>query len=719
MRAMRRSPVHAALCAAIAVAGCGDNSGTGGLPRVAFELPANGETVPVSQVPFPNDLYLDDDGQLDIPVHALPFDPEADPAVLESIAASFAELDCFGPGAGTVFPLAGLEPGDTVLSESLDADSALLIDLERGEIVPSETVVRTREGEVFLRPRRGHVLRPGAPHAAVLTRGAVLASGRSLTAAPDLEAVLHEEGGGHPRLARAARAYAPLRAYLAGPDASLDADDVAGAAVFTTCDHGAEMSAVVDQLDEAEPVALSVDRLWRSGEELDALLGLPDDPRGPGVDNPGGIAHADIGWLVSGSYPAPSYQSATPGALGRFEYGPTGAPLIKGTEQVPFLLALPAELAAVGEVPVVVFQHGLGESKNAVLAVANTLAARGIATIGIDIPFHGARDAEARDRRHNYAEGEGPDGLVDPGSALVGATFFDLLGSEDVPALDPRVQAASVRQAAIDVMVLARLLAEGDLSAIGAAEPELAGLGFRGDRIVYASESFGGFVGVIAVAMEPRYRAAFLAVAGGGLLSDLLENSPIYSELFMPILGGAFEVVRADVDPSYAPAHSHRAYQTLGLVLGGADPLSYAHILPAQGVHVVMANAYSDESVPNQSSEALAAALGLSWAPVPGATEGPEHVPAEALPVAELPLAGNREAGGRALTAGAFALHPATHGMMTRQRGERRFAIGFPPFEGLPEPEPVDNPIVELQAHLAGFTTSYLEHGVPRLGDDD
>src|SRR5690606_16602526 len=378
---------------------------------------------------------------------------------------------------------------------------------------------------------------------------------------------------------------------------------------------------------------------------------------------------------IAGTFPSPSFQTDTPGRLGAFERDGDGAPVVKGMEDVPVLIALPAGLDSYQDVPVVVFQHGLGESRAAVLAVANTLAAHGLATAGIDIPFHGARYPDAKDTRHNYGGGEGPDGLADPTGPLTAPLFFDLFGDEGVAPLDPRVQTASFLQAAIDAMVLARLLDGGDLTAVGAEVPALDGLGFRGDRIVYASESFGGFFGVIALAFEPRYQAGFLSVAGGGLLGHLLESSPTYAPFFQPVIGGAFGVAPNDVDPAYAPAHSHWAYQVMGLLLAGADPLSYARALPDKGVHLVIAAAFSDESVPNQSSEALAAAIGLPWLPRPGAVDGPRYLAPGQMPRAELPAVGNLQAGERRLTAGFTELDPATHGMITRQRGERKFEV--------------------------------------------
>jgi hypothetical protein len=674
------------------LAGCGDNNPHGAGPHPAFEVTAS--PVPVAGVPFPNDLYKDEAGELEVPVEAMPFTVGADPEILANVSLAFAELDCFGPGGGVIFPLRDLAPEDTIDEASLTADSVLLIDLATGDELPTEHHVRNNEKQIFLRPRRGTVLASGATYAAILTRDVALADGRHLAPAPELEDAL---AGSSPSPA-VTRAYAPLLAS----DLALDA--IAGAAVFTTCDHDAELTAIAGQLDAAERPVFTATQVWRAGAALDDLLGTPADDTFPGVDNPGGIAHADIGFVVAGSFLSPNYQSATPGLLGIWEYDAGGAPVAKGMDEVPVLLVIPAGVTDHSALPVVLFQHGLGESKTAVLALANTLAARGIASISIDIPFHGARYPDAKDIRHNFGDGDGPDGLADPTGILAAPFFFDLLGDDAAAPLDPRVQTASFRQAAVDIMALTRLIDGGDWSAVGAMAPALGDLGFRTDRMVYASESFGGFIGLLAIAYEPRLQAAFLSVAGGGLLGELLENSPTYAPFFMPILNGAFDVAPQEVDPLYDPAHTHWAYQMMGLLLGSADPLTYAPRLIDKDVHIVLANAFSDESVPNQSSEALAAALGLPWIDVPGAAPGPRYL--DSMEHVPLPLEDAR---------GAFELDPASHGMITRGQGERKFEVGFPPFQGLPEPDTFANPIVQLQAYLAEFAVSYVTDGTPAL----
>jgi hypothetical protein len=702
-------------------AGCGgddddDDSPAEDGPQLAFSLPDVGEPVDIARIPFPNDLLRDEAGELDISVESLPFDTSANPQVMGNVAAAFADLDCFGPAGGVIFPLAEVDQDAAVDPGSLTDDSVLLIDLATGARIPSERHAREHDQEIYVRPERGVALAAGATYAVLVTRGARLIGGEALAPAPDFAAVL--DGDESDRLAAAARAYAPLRDYLDSEGAP-DPAELAGAAVFTTCDYSAGLGGVVDQLDDEDAPSFTVEQFYRAGAELDGFLGTPGDNRFPGVDNGGGIAHADIGFIALGTFSSPNYQSATPSGLGFWERDEAGRPIVKGRDDVPVILILPAPAAVTSyaDLPVVVYTHGLGDSMSAVLAVANTLAVRGFAVIGIDIPFHGARFPGAEDNRHNFGGGGGPDGLADPSGLGPVLTFFNINGDEGVDPLDPRAQADSFRQAAVDLMALSRLVDGGDLSAVRAADPALADLSLRGDRIVYASESFGGLVGVLALAFEPRYQAAFMSVAGGGLLTDLLENSPTYGPIFTLVLGGAFGASPSDLElGAPAPPHSHRSFQFLGLLLGAGDPMTYAPRLPAKGVHVIMPAAFADESVPNHAGEALAAAMGLSWVPLPGAVEGPSHVAADRLPRAALPLSGNHRVGDRDLTAGFFELDPASHGMLTRRRGERLYEPGFPPFVLRADPQEFDNPIVELQAYLVEFAESYVGTGQPVIG---
>src|SRR6185437_4662449 len=168
----------------------------------------------------------------------------------------------------------------------------------------------------------------------------------------------------------------------------------------------------------------------------------------------------------------------------------------------------------------------IGGDRSAEMAVANSLAAAGFATLGIDIPFHGARDATAKDVAHTFGTTPGPDGWPEVSDAPF-ITFLDATGSsaKQIPPFMPRAVRSAFMQAAFDMMQETRLVTVGDLSDLTTKEPRLATLTLRHDAVAFSGESFGSIIGTIACAIEPSIGAAVLDVGGGGLLWPLLLNS--------------------------------------------------------------------------------------------------------------------------------------------------------------------------------------------------
>jgi hypothetical protein len=355
-----------------------------------------------------------------------------------------------------------------------------------------------------------------------------------------------------------------------------------------------------------------------------------------------------------------------------------------------------------------------------VLSVANSYAAEGFATIGIDIPFHGDRYPTSRDDFHNFTAAVGPDGLADR-VTLSQMWFFDVAGqpSEGIGSVDPQAISANFRQAALDMIAEIRLLKAGDWSALDTAEPALAELAFRADRIVYTGESFGSIIGALALPFAD-VGAAALSVGGGGLVFPLLENSPTYWPIFGTLVAGTFGISPSEIDPLYDPAHTQFAFLLTQSALESGDPLPYArHVIrePLAGAprHVLSLSAYSDESVPNQCNEALAAAFGLEWVEVGGSSSGTRYV--EPLGQKTAPVSGNVQVGDAAVTAAFVQVTPAGHGMLTNQHSEQNYDVGFPPFMPHEPAVPIDNPIVEIQALVVGFAAGWAGGGTPEVLD--
>jgi hypothetical protein len=692
-----RSPALLSLVFASFLSACGDDDPVATHPRFAVDLPVDpAAPIPIAGIPYPNDLLLGPSGTLNITEETIAFGGGADENTRAMMVMALSRARGFGVTTGAIFPVADLPEGDRVDADSVDA---MLIRLG-GSGGPVDVHVRNMDDDLYLSPRLGQVLSEGQSYAYVI-RAARSVQGLTFAQDPDLARLLADDGPD---------AYAPLRGQL-GRD-RIDPASVLGATVFTTAVHHTAIEKAREALLAGTTPAVTVERVVPAGAELDDLLGTPVSTR-PGWDNEGGVTHASIHSLVLGNYTSIDFLSAAPESLGRWELDAGGAPMAKGSETIHFLLALPVGRTDWADIPVVIFQHGLGGSRDAVLTVADRLCARGFAVVGIDIPFHGDRFPASVDNSYNVTSAPGPDGLADGAGLNPALFYFDILGDAAAGVLpfDPEVMASTLRQTVVDYMSLAWTLDEGSWAALDASYP---GLSLDISRVVYVSESFGSITGAALIPFEPRVRAFIIDVGGGGLLSPLLENSPDYWPIFGLLAGGNFGLSQQDLDPTLDPPHVHREFIMLQSLLEPGDPLTYAGLATtgSDPAHVLLLAAFADEAVPNQASEALAAAMGLQWTSLAFSPASPRYV--TGMPVATAPVAGNLYGD---VTGALVLVDPATHGMLTRQRGERTFEPEFAPFIELPAPIPVDNPIEELQDLVGHFAESYRATGVPEVAD--
>src|SRR5581483_4650421 len=131
---------------------------------------------------------------------------------------------------------------------------------------------------------------------------------------------------------------------------------------------------------------------------------------------------------------------------------------------IPDLGSDPAKYA---NLPVVIWQHGLNGDRSSLMGLADVPCASGIGVLGIDIPFHGARQSNATDVKRRFSSVMKPDGWVDSqGSPFV--QFFDASGNptRKIPTFLPQALRSAFRQASLDMMQEVRLVTVGDVSEI-------------------------------------------------------------------------------------------------------------------------------------------------------------------------------------------------------------------------------------------------------------
>ena len=225
----RRGPVALGLALVAqltigAIAGCGDDGGTiteldGGVATHAlFALAA--DPMEFGAIPFPDDLYLGDDGRIDLATY--PNQEAAGSrtyplALLESLST----LDGFGAVSPAYFSFDGALdvsslPASPAAAAAASA-SAFLIDIDPSSAdrlarVPADVRFLEERDLLAIRPAEGHPLAPGRRYAAVVTSAVLDVYGVPVAPAEDFAAL--RDASAAPTDALMAEAYAEYAPVL-------------------------------------------------------------------------------------------------------------------------------------------------------------------------------------------------------------------------------------------------------------------------------------------------------------------------------------------------------------------------------------------------------------------------------------------------------------------------------------------------------------------------
>jgi dienelactone hydrolase len=664
-------------------------------------------------IPFPDDLYRAEDGT--IRIGELPGEAGSIAAAFfESLRTGLTEIDGFGASSPVFFPVRGgvdptSLPADPAASVRDDA-SVFLVDVDPASPdamtrIPAEVHWSPTRNLLSVRPADGHPLHEGRAYAAVVTRSVRGADGLSLSPAPSFVTVRDAAAEPtDPVLARAWRAYRSVLAGLAADGVATA--EIVGLATFHVQTASDDLLDARAQLRARTAPTLTIERV-ASGADLDTLLGTPTEDL-PGTDVMGGVQHTHIGWVVDGTFEAPSFQSAQPFVHDAWERRDGATFEEKRTDTVWFTLVLPQ--GDVSNVPVVVFQHGLGGESSQVFAIADTLAEAGYAVAAIDIPYHGMRaraDAASLDASHGYGATPGPDLY---GDVRGDAVYVEYLGvfDEEGPyeAFHPFYPRDALRQSVADLHALVDALERADWSSVTAASGGPTDLGFDEGPLGFVGVSLGGILGTMFVATEDRVGCAVLNVTGGHLVR-LVEQSASFNGTFLPILFPKVGLAIEETDYEREPPVTYpqlALYQTL---LDRGDSMTLAPRLAERGVHVLFQMAIDDETVPNVGTEALARASGATIADA-----DPRHV--DLVRVAS-PVRPSLDVGGTTWMRTLTTFTPASHGLILSVRGSASVEHPpAPPFVERTSPTPIENPIVDAQAQIVRLFASW-RGGMPEV----
>jgi hypothetical protein len=257
-----------------------------------------------------------------------------------------------------------------------------------------------------------------------------------------------------------------------------------------------------------------------------------------------------------------------------------------------FLLVLPERPAGPDGAPVVVYGHGLTAAKETMLFVASSNARAGFATIGIDIPNHGDRQAD----EGGY--------LLD----LAGPATFGRLASMPLQGVVDQVSLVQAVRSSLRDLDLGPWRPDGVVGD-GVADLDTG-------RLLYEGTSMGGVLGVAATALLPELAGSYVQVTGTGI-ADIIFHSALW-----PLF--------ATVVPDGTSAGDAAALQGAAtMLLDRADHLHLLEGLRRSGPPLFVQYGVGDGVVPNVTTDRLLHLLDLPLV-------GPDLIPTR-LPVRRLP----------------------------------------------------------------------------------
>ena len=351
-------------------------------------------------------------------------------------------------------------------------------------------------------------------YALIVTRGIHDLSGHDVSASREFDHFVHHGHGEYHT--------AIVEAINAAEAHGVPQQDIVVASVFTTESTTAMLEKIRDQIHAATPepadfhLGTNGERTVFSLDDVNSIRFNEQDGSNPvhftAVQLDTGLLHiipGAVGTVAFGKYVSPDYE-VHPG-----EYIPqvgtrTGAPVVQDMNEVYFNLFLPSGPKPEGGWPVAIYGHGGGSSKNDVgTFVAASMAAQGIATIGINMPgcgfgplgtlgvslIDGSQVTLPAGGRSVDQDGNG---IIEIQKGFFAAAPRQILWSRD-----------SLRQAAADLMQLVRVIQVG-INVTGDDTPDV-----DPSRISYFGGSSGGQLASIFLAVEPDVPAGVINSAFG------------------------------------------------------------------------------------------------------------------------------------------------------------------------------------------------------------
>lgn len=580
--------------------------------------------------PWPSDARRGPDGRPDLSG----FDANGVDFVEKTLAILERDADGFSVSAMVSFAMSGAVDVDRLpdAAGSLDASATVqLIDVDPGSPdylarMPVVTVFQPDPGPfgapnlLTVLPYQGIPLRSHTTYAAVVMRSLADPEGEPLGVPPELATLARGEAPAGMSDEVAGR-HRDALVDLAAED-GLDLADVAAITVFTTGDPRAGLT------------AFRADLLSRPRPELEGpfeLLEIYDDF-----------------CVFEASVMMPTYQSGTRPFLdagGGWRVDDDGAPILQGTEQSRIFATIPRSAMPENGYPIVVYVRAGGGGDRPLVDRGVRPSVGGETEPGSGPAIHLARAGWAG------IQADGPNGgLRNVTNGDENALLY--------PVTNPEALRDNLRESALETSLLANML-DGMTIDAGACDGASSSAHFDAGQIVLMGHSNGAWIGPMAVAVEPLFRAAILSGAGGSWIENLVYKK---SPLDVPTI--------AELLLRYSDRHVHRHDPAVNLLQWAgepADPALYGAALidqppsDAPARHVLMFQGIVDTYILPTIAHASSLAIGLDLAgdalegTVPELSQFPTLegvLPLVGRERVTLPVEANREsAGGDRVTA--------------------------------------------------------------------
>ena len=287
-----------------------------------------------------------------------------------------------------------------------------------------------------------------------------------------------------------------------------------------------------------------------------------------------------------------------------------------------------------GNLPVVIYQHGITSSRGSLMALADTLASQCMVGVAIDLPKHGivpegntfsslaqlqaALSGDVYNERLVTVTSPMTQCQATTGVAIPGDTDFYCPSGDNFINLSNLANARdALRQGSVDLQSLYRALVDSSGTDLVAST---IGTTVDPTRISFIGVSLGGIVGASFVGQESDLTAAVLNVSGGGV-AKILDGSPSFEPSITAGLYSAAGLIK--------PSGDYEGFLIIAqTMVDNADPINFATTIVGNGTPIMMQTVMGD---PSDNFSCIINGSGCPDQVVPNNSFGPSFAPAWGL----------------------------------------------------------------------------------------